>query len=481
MNNKNRFLCIFFFSSLFIFSACKEDPALPDNLVQFEADVLGMDEAETSLTVTVQFSRPVAEPVSLIIQVEGVGLTYGTDFTTNPEAQTGIITLNVPSNVSGGEFTLSRAEGILLDGDEQVIFTLAGASGSLVIGSRNRLTVSFSEIISAGGSMEINGGGPTYPNKVFIDLSANRQTAVLRTTWDLAFSTGSDFKVLLNASNGMMARALNKTDLNAVTAADTMGWGSQLSLAAVFAALTNPTPDWVRDAITWIDNPADPLGNPAIAPISANAADNKVYIVNRGTGPGNPGSALGWKKIRILRNGNGYTLQHADIGASSFSEVTINKDPQYGFVYVSLATGSIVPVAPPADRWDIAWSGFTSSTPFNSSNLGTITVPYYFQDIIIQNHIGVETAQVFTSSIAYEDFSESHLSAVDFSNQNQLKIGSSWRSGGGPGSSPSVRTDRFYIVKDVQGNYYKLRFTSLTTDGQRGRPRFEFALVRRGG
>ena len=471
-------LVLFVVSTLFY--SCKEDVALPDNLVQFESETLGIGEDENEITVNVSLSRAISSDVTITLQMETDGVTYGSDFTTNPEASASSLSLIIPANSSNTQFTIIKNTGSLFDGDEKIIFTIASAPASLVVGPKAVLTVSFSEIIALSGSMEINGGGPTYPNRVFIDLSASRQTAVLRTNWDLAFSTGSDFTVLLNSSNGMMARPLNKTDLNTVTAADTVGWGNQLSLAAVFAALVNPTPDWVAEAINWIDNPADPRGNPAIDPISATASENKVYIVNRGNGPGNPAPALGWKKIRILRNGNGYTLQYADISATTFSEVQINKDNQFGFVYVSLSNGSIVNVEPPVQRWDIAWNGFTNSIPFNSSNLGMVTVPYYFQDIIIQNLTGVETAQVLTSTITYEAFAEADLASVDFSNQNQIKIGSGWRTGGGPGSPPSIRTDRFYVIKDADGNYYKLRFTALTTDGQRGRPRFEFELVKKG-
>src|SRR6202008_3073628 len=112
----------------------------------------------------------------------------------------------------------------------------------------------------ASGEMEVVGGGATYPNKVFIDLSANRQTSVARTTWDLGFSS-TDFHVILNSANGMMARALDKNDLNAVTAADTVGFGAQLSIAAVFNTLVVTAKEqdlaaWVITSKEWIDDPS---------------------------------------------------------------------------------------------------------------------------------------------------------------------------------------------------------------------------------
>src|SRR5690606_16521049 len=100
-------------------------------------------------------------------------------------------------------------------------------------------------------------GGPQQPNKVFVDLSANRQSYVNRSDWDLGFYMAEgQFRVILNSSSSMMARALDKNNLNDVTAADTIGWGVQLSTDAVFAAVTSgPPPAWIADAIDWIDDP----------------------------------------------------------------------------------------------------------------------------------------------------------------------------------------------------------------------------------
>jgi hypothetical protein len=273
----------------------------------------------------------------------------------------------------------------------------------------------------------------------------------------------------------MMARVTTKNDMNAVTAQDTVGFGVQLSLPAVFAAITSNTPPaWVSDAINWIDAPSGDLTKTAIPQVSATASENKVIIVNLGNGPGTPATELGWKKIRVIRNGNGYTLQHANINATTFSEIQISKDTDYAFQYASLTTGSVA-VEPMTPRWDIAWTGFA-----NETNFGSGPVPYYFQDVILQNTAGVETVQVMTSTKSYEAFGESDIASLDFANQSQVKIGSSWRSGGGPGLAPAIRSDRFYVIKDADGNYYKVKFTALTTSGERGKPKLAYELIKEG-
>src|SRR5690606_17511267 len=149
-----------------------------------------------------------------------------------------------------------------------------------------------------------------------------------------------------------------------------------------------------------------------------------------------------------------------DIAATTYQEIQITKDSQYNFRYIHFENG-LVNVEPAKDRWDIAWTGFT-----NSTNFGGGSIPYYFQDIILQSRNGVETAELLIANAGtYEAFEESNLTGVTWQT-TQLGIGAKWRSGGGPGSAPAVRSDRFYIVKDVDGNIYKVRFTALTQNGE---------------
>ncbi len=453
-------------------TSCNQDPPLPDNLTEFESDALGFTSAEQSLVVNLKLTRAADADGTITVSLESTGAAYGTSYVTEPAATTNVLTIPVANGATTASFTIKKVDNAIFDGSEKVVFTISSVSNVLVLGEKKVLTLSFAEIVASSGTVEISGGGSTYPNKVFIDLSANRQTAVTRTSWDLAFSTTDDFRVILNSSNGMMARALDKTDMNAVTAADTVGMGIQLGLDDVFAAINSATtPAWTAQAITWVDDPTGDMTKTAIANVSATATDNKVYIVNRGTAPGGT-KTMGWKKIRILRNGSNYTLQHADISATSFTTVEVVKNAAYRFNYVSFGSGNVT-VEPAKDKWDIAWTGFT-----NSTNFGTGPVPYYFQDVVLQNTSGVQTARVLNSTITYEAFAEANIASITFGT-SQIGIGSDWRSGGGPSSSPAVRTDRFYVIKDAAGNVYKLKFTALTTNGERGKPQFQFALVKK--
>ena len=454
--------------AVMVFTACRKRPdvSLPDNLVTFESAAQGLSSSENSISVKIKLSRGTDKDIPVTINITSQNATYGTDFTTTPAATaSNQIVVTIPSGNNEASFTVSKVAGKLYDGDEKVVFDLYSSASPVLIGSTKQFTLTFAELVATSASATIDGGGATFPNKVFIDLSANREIPVLRTNWDLGFYTGTDYRVTLNSSAGMMARQINKTDLAQVTATDTLGFSSEVAFSQ-----TAPT----TTSLPFIDYPDGDLNKTAIAAISATATDNKVYIINRGFGPGTPATDRGWKKIRIIRSATGgYTLQYADISAATFSSVDIAKEEAYFFKYVSLSTGA-VSVEPEKKKWDIAWTYFS-----NVTNFGTGEVPYLFQDIILQNR-NVSVAKVMTNTKAYAEFSEADLPTLAFSTV-QTAIGSDWRSGGGPTTAPSVRTDRYYIVKDGDNNYYKLRFTALTQNGERGYPAYEVVLVKRGG
>jgi hypothetical protein len=446
-----------------IFSACDDDPKFPDNKLEFEAAVAGIASEEESLTINLTLSREASSDVTLLLSVNGGTLQYGTDFTTTPAAAANMITVVIPAGQTSAQVVLTKVEGVGFAGDETIVFEIASIDGTPVVGTNSKITVTFSEITVETAVMNIQGGGPTFPNRVFIDLSANRQTIANRTGWDFGFYTAAgQFNVILNSGVSMLAKPLDKTDLTTVTTADTVGFTGSLTVDAFSTA-----------NMAYIDEPAGGLTNLAIDDISATASENKVYIVNRGNDMA--GNQRSWKKIRVLRNGDNYTIQHADINAATFQTIEVTRNNAYLFNYVSLDTNAAVQPEPEKGKWDIAYTTFT-----NQTNFGEGFIPYVFNDFIIQNRSGVETAQVLVATVGeYANFDAADLTGITFG-ASQVTIGSNWRNGGGPTTAPSLRTDRFYLVKDADGNIYKLKFTALTQDGERGRPAIEYAMISAG-
>lgn len=446
------------------FNACSDDePPLPDNLAAFEATEKGFEGEETEIKISLTRAVDAATPVS--VTLAPAQLTYDTEFTTTPTAANNTLTLSVPAGQSSVSFKVSKKSGVLLDGDESIAFKIASVGTPVLVGTNSALKLSFKAIISEGTSIQLNGiagsePGSSAANSVFLDLSSNVQTPVLRSSWDLGFYSGSDFRVTINATNGASALVINKTDLNAVSDKDF----KTDSLAVGQGA----------GKLSLVDDAAGDLTKTVIAAVSATDAENKVYILNRKGGSMDVLPVADLYKIRILRKGTGYTLQYAKVNETTFKTLDITKDAAYNFEFVSLEKGATVDVEPAKDRWDLKW-GYS----MYFTNFGSGLIPYGFSDLVFINNLGgVEAAEVLTTTATYDAFAESNLTGITF-NKAADAIGSKWRVTQG---TIGVKTDRFYLIKDPAGNIYKLRFISFhaSDGGERGKPKLEYKLVKKG-
>ncbi|MCH7401483.1 HmuY family protein [Belliella kenyensis] len=313
--------------------------------------------------------------------------------------------------------------------------------------------------------IELNGGGTTFPNMVFVDLSAEEQVAVRRDSWDFAFSNGSAFQVLINGTTGAMAYETAYTVFSEVDEAYVNNLKSSGSLDLSFNNLSG---------ILRVDNPSNPLNNGSVfGNLANNEQEAKVFIVNRGE---SGADTREWIKVKIYVSNNKYIIEYAPSNSNEVTKVEVSKNESHNFIYFSIDNG-IVEVEPVKEKWDFVWTAGTSSTPYAQATDGTLA--YFFQDLVYHNiYGGVGAKEMLESDLPYEGFDIQDLQGLNFNVDNRLTIGSNWRSGGGPTSSPSARGDRYYIIKDKAGNHYKLRFLSLTTGGERGRPSLEYALIK---
>ncbi|WP_158826776.1 HmuY family protein [Mucilaginibacter lacusdianchii] len=441
-----------------LFTACKDsDPPLADNLVSFQTDKQGFtaDQATAEIKLVLSRNTDVAVPVTVTLQ--GSGVTYGTQFTTEPAAANNSLTVTIPAGSNSASIKVNKAANLFLNGTESITLKIASAGQPVVVGTTPQTQLSFSSIVSTGTQLTLDGGtgGASAINSVFVDLSANKQTSIAREDWDLGFYSGTDFRVILNNTLAASAVATTKTDINAVSAAD--------------VNLSNLEVGFGKGTFGIIDDINGDLTKTVIPAISVTDADNKVYIINRKGGSGTTLPAADLIKIRVLRSSNsGYTVQYAKINETTFQTLSIAKDSQYNFRYMSFAKGA-VEVEPTKANWDIEWT-------YSIYTAGT--VPYAFSDLVFVNHHGgVQTAEVLTSAVAYDAYAESNIATTIFTS-NRNAISSNWRvtSGGTVG----VKTDRFYVIKDASGNVYKMKFISFGPDGgTRGYPVLTYALVKK--
>lgn len=447
---------VFCFIALMLFSACNEEESLPPFNVNFANQEIGITESEM---VDIIFSRAAESNGEINIQINSGNLTYGeeNDFYTIPAAVNQQLTLPFVSGADKVTFEVKAGNNLNIQQDESISFTLLEGAGNLFLPGQNAsISALFSEnFVAREATLELDGGGEDQTNQAFVDLSKLEQTVVDKSTWDLGFYTeAGEHRVILNSSAYLMARPLEKTDLTAVTTEDTTGFA---------AAMQIPQFSPMFGAIDWIDADDGDLSKTAFGDIAADMASAKVFIVKRNGD---------WQKVKIAQSGENYEIQYADINSSQVKSATIEKNPDYNFTFFSFENQAVM-VQPASDKWDIMYGTFTVALPLGE---GTF-IPYGFKDYITINRTGVSVATVMESEITYENFAEADVSSLDFSTA-QNAIGSDWRQGGGPTSAPSLFTDRFFVLEDVDGHIYKIKFTRLTTPGgERGYPEFTYELV----
>jgi len=317
------------------------------------------------------------------------------------------------------------------------------------------------------GSTEhpLNIGGANQGNQVYVDLSGETAAATPRDSWELGFYSGTEARVVINGAVGMAVKKLETTDITAVQTAD-----------ATVAVGT-----FQSENMDYIDYPSGDINNTAFGTIATSEASANVYLVNLGNsvpttkpeaGTVNvAGAPRGFKKVKVWQDGSGYKLQYANLDAATATTVSITKDAAYNHVFFSLVNGAEVKAEPLKDKWDLNFTTFTNEVFQNEVSAGA----YFYSDFIVTNtKAGVTAFKVEGDASAYAAFALTDVEGHDY-NTDQRAIGAEWRDV----FTKAVFNNVFFVVKDGEGNIYKLRFISMVSaEGERGFPVFEYELVK---
>ncbi|WP_055444246.1 HmuY family protein [Lacinutrix himadriensis] len=358
---------------------------------------------------------------------------------------------------------------------------------------------------SSGGIIDPEVGGFNQPNRVFVDLSTGNQVAVNRDSWEIAVYNGSENRVYLNSALLVSAAELEGiTDITTVTETTTLT--SPLTLNALDPTFT-PTTVTVNTVaelmqglpvnyyqygdlnagISFTDTKEGELTGTAFEEISTTDSENNVYIINLGneiptTNNGTintTGDSRGFMKVRVLTDGNSYTIQYAALSnTTDFSELTVSKDSNYNLTTVSLTDEQIATLEPISSNWDIDFGGVFSYY----GQQGTLAAGLTYSDYSLHNTLGGVGLYPITveddTTPNYTNFTYDAITEASFIYNDRTVIGSGWRSVDYMTGETSVREDRYYIIKDTDDNYYKLRFTAVESQtGERGYPQFQYELL----
>ncbi|SHG44250.1 HmuY family protein [Flagellimonas flava] len=498
---------------LAILSSCSSDDSedLIDFSVTFSSATISTTETDTTKEITLNFSRAASEAGTITVSVTGENATYGTDFSTAPAANSGTIAVPVAAGDLNATITFTKILDPIEGNTKSVTFSLAGFDNTQwVNGTVNSATVSFSPIAALNGIIDLENGGSNMPNQVYFDFSTGQQTAVKRDTWEIALHNGTENRVYLNAALLVSAAELDGiTDLLSVTEATALT--TPLELNTLDPMTFQPTTVTVNtvsellqglpvgyfqygdidDGVVFTDSWQGDLEGTAFAAVSTTPDDNHVYIVGLGneipTEAAEPGSInttgdhRGFMKVRILSNGSNYTIQYAALDeTTNISEVTVPKNSSYLLSGFSLINGQSVTVEPAGDEWDINFSGVFSYYGYQGSLIAGLT----YSDYAVHNTLGgvglyqVTTYEKDSEGVvtnfdvpSYANFGRGDVDESAFVYDDRTVIGSGWRDAFGG----VLKDDRYYVLKDAAGNYYKLMFTAyISNEGIRGNAQFTY-------
>lgn len=453
----------------FLSFSCEDDKNAMQEpfVIGFEKQAVDYSIIENEYQMQLVFSEVSKASGSVKIKIVAENATLNTDFSVENSIINNVFEIPFSKGSSKIHFTFKNLIFPFDRSDKSIQFIISEINYPFekAIQGYSQSIISFNR--SIGGTLSPEVGGPNLPYSIYVDLSKERLTSVKRDAWDLGFYSGNEFQVSLNGSIYMAAKKLETNDLNQVNELNAQQYFSQVAVGTFDPANEN-----------FIDDPSGNISLTAISEISENDSENKVYLLNLGYSVGTDtpnaggvavaGTSRGWKKIRILRDGTNYKLQYANLNDSSFETINIPKSATNHFSHFSFNTNNLVQVEPFKDSWDLNFTVFTNIIEGSGS--------YGYSDFVVNNiKSEVLVYQVTVSNtITYENFNIDSIDETKFTIDQRI-IGADWRDV----FSGVTKTDRFYVLKDPESNYYKIRMLAFVNQtGIRGFPKFEYKLIK---
>ncbi len=299
--------------------------------------------------------------------------------------------------------------------------------------------------------------GPNYDDAVYFSLSNGSEVTRPFNSYDLAFEASPNgYHIYLNTGKFMFACRTGSTN---ITTADTIG------------------KEW------FVDNDHQDNDSLAINNAYNNSTNaNQVFVIDRGKTEYLFNWAERLRKIIVQEvTDSTYTIIYSKYNNTSLDTFTITKNAAYSLMYFSFDNGGkMVQMAPEKNQWDFVFTRYTHT--YFEEPIGSPYRYYLVNGGGLNNRWnGVTGTMVKDSLPNYKPFSDFTFS--DCANhtfvQNSDVIGYAWKEYDFNSSSFLIIPNKYFIIKDVAGIYYKIRlidfYNSLT--GDKGFITFEYQRI----
>ena len=286
-----------------------------------------------------------------------------------------------------------------------------------------------------------------YRYQVYFDLGTG--SAVSRVSiadWDLGFSSGDSLPlIILNTAKIMAAADAGPVAFDDVTSTTGLLW-------------KHDHPSGHSDSMSigrWWS--AD----------GGFSSRGHVYVVDRGVNAA--GKKLGYRKCMVTGyTRDAYTVRFAELNGANDTTVTIAKNRQANYTGLSFDNGAAIAFEPPAGSWDIVFTRYTHI--FYEPEF----TPYSVTGVLL-NTAGVEVA--VDSLRPFAEIAAADIGRYTFSTSRDA-VGYAWKTFYLDRGEFVVNPAIVYILRDMDGFYYKLHFTDFYNgSGEKGFPTFEYQTL----
>jgi hypothetical protein len=285
------------------------------------------------------------------------------------------------------------------------------------------------DAVSASLSMSSN-----YKYQIYFDLSSGLEKGRnLKSIWDIGISiTDSMQHIILNTSKLMAIMPINTSEF--YTKIDTLGFEQNKR----------------------IDEPSGQINLLATNGLTA-------FIISKGFNEN--GTFLGFFKMKVIVNSaTTFAATICNLNNSDEQNYSLTKSGDFNYIFLNWANGmQETAVEPEKLIWDLVFTQY--SHLFYEPEL----TPYLVTGALT-NKFGVMSKLI--ENVAFEAV-DLNVAETQILSSDRNVIGYNWKSFNG--SSFVTHPEKIYLIKDVEGIFYKLRFTDFYNDlGEKGNPKFEY-------
>jgi hypothetical protein len=264
--------------------------------------------------------------------------------------------------------------------------------------------------------------------------------------WDLGFESSAEgYHIILNTARYMYAGNTFDTDFISIKSSQNTKMYFDHSSGNLDSTVF----------IDWVD----------LTIQSSPVFNQYVYVVDRGKDES--GEAFGLKKIVFEKMENDtFYIHFANLDNSEEYYFQVPKDPTVNFTLFSFDDGGkFIASEPDKAIWDICFTKYSTVIP---DDFGTPT-DYLVRGVFLNPYKNIEVA-LDTVNYFYEILAE-NMNEYSYSTARDA-IGYDWKVFSD--DVYQIRDYNSYILKNVNGFNYKLRFTNFYNEsGEKGYPSFE--------